>query len=78
MTDTNLMELAEARLERTRDIVGGLLTEVAMLFKGRPKITLLVRHPDLEAVGKDADFVMTDDTLQAAIEALQRRAQVQP
>jgi hypothetical protein len=56
-----------------QEAVSGLLTEVAMHFKGRPKITLLVRHPDLEAEGKDADFVMTDDTLENAIVALQRR-----
>lgn len=61
-------------LERTRDIVGGLLTEVSLLFKGRPKITLIVRHPELEAQGKDADFVMTDDSLEGAITVLQRRA----
>jgi hypothetical protein len=60
-------------LRTTQERVGGLLTEVALNFKGRPKITLLVRHPELEADGKDADFVMTDDTLDQAIAALQRR-----
>jgi hypothetical protein len=57
-----------------QEAVGGLLTEVAMHFKGRPKITLIVRHPALETEGKDADFVMTDDTLEQAIAALERRA----
>lgn len=65
--------LTSDKLRATQDAVGGLLTEVAMYFKGRPKITLLVRHPDLEAVGKDADFIMTDDDLEHAITALQRR-----
>jgi len=60
-------------LDHVRDAVSGLLTEVSMHFKGRPKITLLVRHPDLEAAGKDADFVMTDDNLEDAIASLQRR-----
>lgn len=64
-----------ADLRATQEAVGGLLTEVAMHFRGRPKITLLVRHPDLEAAGKDADFVMTDDDLEKAIAALRRRAQ---
>lgn len=63
-----------ADLRQVQEAVSGLLTEVAMHFKGRPKITLLVRHPDLEAQGKDADFVMTDDTLEEAIAALRRRA----
>ncbi len=67
-----------ADLHQVRDSIGGLLTQIAMHFKGNPKITLLVRHPELEAEGKDADFVMTDDTLDQAIEALLRRAVAVP
>jgi hypothetical protein len=63
-----------ADLRQVQDAVATLLTDIGMLFKGSPKVTLLVRHPDLEAEGKDANFVMTDDTLDQAIAALQRRA----
>ena len=65
-------------LHRTQAAISGLLTEVSMHFKGRPKITLLVRHPELEADGKDADFVMTDDELEHAIVALRRRIDSMP
>ena len=57
-------------LERTCDIIGGLLTEASMFFKAGAVITLLVRNP---RVPGDADFVMTNDTLPDAIWALQRR-----
>ncbi len=63
--------------EKLRAIYAGiepLLDEIAGLFAGDARITLLVRHPALEAQGKDADFVMTSDTLSDAIVALQRRA----
>jgi hypothetical protein len=67
------MSAPDVTLRRTQEAVSGLLTEIALHFRGRPKITLLVRHPDLEAQGRDADFVMTDDTLEDAIAALRRR-----
>ena len=60
-------------VRQTQEAVAGLLTEIGLHFRGHPKVTLLIRHPELEARGLDADFVMTDDTLEQAIAALQRR-----
>jgi len=51
--------------------IAGHLDRIAIWFKGNPKVTLLVRN-DL-GDGKDADFVLTADTLPEAIAALQRR-----
>ena len=59
-------------LQATQAAVGALLSRIAEHFKGTPKVTLLVRN-DL-GPEKDADFVMTNDTLPAAISALQHRA----
>lgn len=50
-----------------------MLADVASLFKPGAKLTLIVRSPAAEAAGKDAGFVMTNDTLDDAIAALQRR-----
>ena len=49
------------------------LDAIKRLWKN-PKLTLLIRNPDLQ----DGDFVMTDDTLEAAISALQKRQKADP
>lgn len=48
------------------------LTAIARLWKN-PRVTLLVRSPDMEAEGKDADFIMTNDDLNAVAAMVDRR-----
>ncbi|MGN6270908.1 MAG: hypothetical protein ACTHM0_13570 [Sphingomonas sp.] len=55
----------------TEQAIAKHLDGIAGLFKPGAKITLLVRN-DVGA-DKDADFVMTSDTLDAAIAALEIR-----
>ena len=57
------------KLDRARDIVGGLLTEAGLVFKPGMRLTFIARRPDKP----DQDFVMTDDDLTEAMAALQRR-----
>ena len=66
------------RLRATQEKVSGLLTEVAMLFKGAPKVTLVVRNPEGEMSLGDRDFVMTNDAVCEAIAALRRRQEKAP
>ena len=56
-------------LARTQELVGGLLTEIGMHFKGSPKLTVIVRPIGFG----DADFILTNDTLDEAIAALERQ-----
>lgn len=58
-------------LEQVLDAVAAHLDQIGRLFKGEPKLTLLVRND--VGPGKDGDFVLTGDTLPDAIEALERR-----
>lgn len=44
------------------------LSEISDLFLPGRKVTLIVRNPE----ASEEDFVMTDDTLDGAIEALER------
>lgn len=65
MTDTRIIQVG--------DELSLMLADAACLFKPGAKLTLIVRNPAAEAAGKDADFVMTDDSLDEAIAVLQRR-----
>ena len=62
------MNLAEVAAE-----AGYHLEQIACCFKN-PKVTLLVRSPDLA----DGDFILTDDELEAAVAAIQRLADRSP
>ena len=55
----------------TGERVGRLLNEIALNFKAGAKLTLLVRPA--AADDHSRDFVLTNDTLPAAIEALRAR-----
>lgn len=57
------------KLDRARDLIGGLLTEASFVFKPGMKLTFIARRPDKP----DQDFVMTDDDPAEAIAALERR-----
>lgn len=46
------------------------LNQIAAFFKPGVKLTLLVRHPDIEG---DADALLTNDTLPEIIAAIERR-----
>ena len=48
------------------------LEKICTLFKQRPKITIVVRTPWLEAEGKEGDVLLTDDDLDLAIAAIHR------
>jgi hypothetical protein len=48
------------------------LEEICKLFKQRPKITIVIRTPWIEAEGKDGDVVLTDDDFDLAIAAINR------
>nr|WP_315462660.1 hypothetical protein [uncultured Sphingomonas sp.] len=65
--------MTDHRLTATQAAVSVLLNDIAGRFKPGAKLTLVVRNPTAEAAGKDADFVMTNDTLDEAMAALQRR-----
>ena len=56
-------------LERTQRIAGDHLNQIASCFVDGSKLTLLVRQPNKP----DADFVLTNDDLDEAINALNRR-----
>ena len=56
-----------ASLERVGEIVCDHLAQIAEQFKN-PKITLIVRAPDIA----DGDMILTDDDLNATIAAIQR------
>lgn len=51
--------------------INAALTAIAAEFKAGAKLTLLVRND--VPTGLDANFVMTNDTLEAAIAGLERR-----
>lgn len=57
-------------LDIVRAEITDRLNEIAALFKGEPKITIIVRAPTLD----DGDLVMTNDDLGAAQVALKRLA----
>lgn len=44
------------------------LEEIVLLFKSRPKITLMIRNPELD----DGDVLISDDDADLAIEAIRR------
>jgi hypothetical protein len=48
------------------------MEKIQAVFKPGTKITVVVRPPDHKAEG-DTDFIMTDDDIDQAIAALQRR-----
>lgn len=51
---------------------------IKILFKN-PRLTLVVRNPDLTAQGLDGDCVITDDDLDEAVKAIQKRqAEINP
>jgi len=50
-----------------RDRIAYHLDKVAAMFTQRPKITLVVRTPWLDAKGKDGGVVITDDDFDLAI-----------
>jgi hypothetical protein len=54
-------------LQELHTLLNGHLEDIATMFRS-PKITLIVRAPDLS----DGDVVVTDDDLDAAIASLQR------
>lgn len=58
------------KLGQMHDNVSFHLNRIAENFKGIPKITLIVRNPAVEG---DADIVITNDTLDEAGAAIQRR-----
>ena len=56
-------------LEETQHAVAGHMDEILGYFKLGRKITVLVRSPDLP----DGDFLMTSDTPDEILAAIQRR-----
>jgi hypothetical protein len=62
----------ETALQHLRDRIAEHLDKIAELFKGTPKITIVIRGPWLEAEGTDADVVLSDDDFDLAIAAINR------
>ena len=48
------------------------LLEICKLFTQRPRITIVIRTPWLEAEGKEGDIILTDDNFELAIAAINR------
>lgn len=51
---------------------------ICKLFTKRPKITIVIRNPELDGEGRDADVVLTDDDFDLAIAAINRLRQRAP
>lgn len=64
---------ADVRLRDVSDALSCMLADAESLFKPGAKLTLVVRNPAAEAAGRDADLIMTNDSLDEAMAALQRR-----
>lgn len=62
----------EDRLILLRRLIAGHLEEIAGMFTRRPKITIVIRTPWLEAEGKEGGVLLTDDDLDAAIAGINR------
>ena len=54
-------------LVRVRNEVADHLEAICRLFTQRPKITIVIRTPWLDAAGKDGGILLTDDDLDAAV-----------
>jgi hypothetical protein len=61
-------------LARVRGAIEQHLAEIHGLFLPGSKITILIRQPDHPDGSRD--LVMTDDTLHAAVNALQQRTRL--
>lgn len=48
------------------------LEKICKLFTQRPKITIVIRTPWLEAEGKEGDVILTDDDFDLAISAINK------
>lgn len=56
------------KLEETRQMCSAYLDAISKQFNDGVKVTLVVRTP----LNAKADFILTSDTKEAAIEAIQR------
>lgn len=71
MSDASTMDPV---VQNVGDAICGHLEEIAKLFKPGTKITILIRNTN--PAYKDADMVLTDDTFDNAITALQKRKEM--
>jgi hypothetical protein len=66
------------RLLDLQDRISAHLDEIALLFTQRPKMTLVIRTPWLEAEGKDGGVLIGDDDLDRAIAEINRLRKREP
>jgi hypothetical protein len=59
-------------LVNLRERIDDHLEDICKMFTQRPKITIIVRTPWLEAEGKDGDVILSDDDFDLAIAAINR------
>ena len=60
------------RLVDVRDEIAEHLEKIVRLFKQRPKITIVIRTPWLEAEGKDGGVILSDDDFDVVISEINR------
>ena len=60
------------KLELLQMEVSAHLEQIAKLFTQRPKITIVIRTPWIEAEGKDGGVVLTNDDFDLAIAEISR------
>jgi hypothetical protein len=63
---------AEDNLVALQSRIADHLEDICKMFTHRPKITIVIRMPWLEAEGKDGGVVLTDDDFDLAIAEINR------
>jgi hypothetical protein len=70
--------MSNTALVQLRADIAAHLEKIAAMFTQRPKITIVIRMPWLEAEGKDGGVVLSDDDFDAAIAEINRLRNRQP
>lgn len=77
-TDTPSAPPKQDNLKNLQYEVADHLEAISKLFKRRPKITIVIRTPWIEADGKDGDVILSDDDFDLAISAINRLRERKP
>jgi hypothetical protein len=78
VTEPLVLFPSDTKLTRLHEEIALHLDTICRLFTQRPKITIVIRTPWLEAEGKDGDVVLTDDDFDLAIATINRLRNRQP
>lgn len=74
------MSPASPKLLNLQSRIADHLEDICKLFTQRPKITIVIRTPwiEAEAEGGDGDVILTDDDFDLAIKAINRLRDREP